>query len=183
MGKVITLADLAAKGKLDGKRVFIRADLNVPQDDQGNITEDTRIRASVPGIRLALDGGAAVMVTSHLGRPTEGTLTPADSLAVVAKRLSELLGKPVRLVADWVDGVSVAPGEVVLLENCRVNKGEKKTMTGWRARWPRCATSTSTMPSVPRTARKPPRTASPATRRWPAPVRCWRPSWTPWAAR
>ena len=126
MSKVITLADLAAKGKLDGKRVFIRADLNVPQDDQGNITEDTRIRASVPGIRLALDGGAAVMVTSHLGRPTEGTLTPADSLAVVAKRLSELLGKPVRLVADWVDGVSVAPGEVVLLENCRVNKGEKK---------------------------------------------------------
>ncbi|AZG10298.1 phosphoglycerate kinase [Pigmentiphaga sp. H8] len=126
MSKVITLADLAAKGKLDGKRVFIRADLNVPQDDQGNITEDTRIRASVPGIRLALDGGAAVMVTSHLGRPTEGTLTPADSLAVVAKRLSELLDKPVRLVADWVDGVSVAPGEVVLLENCRVNKGEKK---------------------------------------------------------
>ncbi|GAA0516470.1 phosphoglycerate kinase [Pigmentiphaga sp. GD03639] len=126
MSKVITLADLAAKGKLDGKRVFIRADLNVPQDDQGNITEDTRIRASVPGIRLALDAGAAVMVTSHLGRPTEGTLTPADSLAVVAKRLSELLGKPVRLVADWVDGVSVAPGEVVLLENCRVNKGEKK---------------------------------------------------------
>ena len=130
MGKVITLADLAAKGKLDGKRVFIRADLNVPQDDQGNITEDTRIRASVPGIRLALDGGAAVMVTSHLGRPTEGTLTPADSLAVVAKRLSELLGKPVRLVADWVDGVSVAPGEVVLLENCRVNKGEKKDDDG-----------------------------------------------------
>ena len=126
MSEVITLADLAAKGKLDGKRVFIRADLNVPQDDQGNITEDTRIRASVPGIRLALDAGAAVMVTSHLGRPTEGTLTPADSLAVVAKRLSELLGKPVRLVADWVDGVSVAPGEVVLLENCRVNKGEKK---------------------------------------------------------
>ncbi|RZS77966.1 phosphoglycerate kinase [Pigmentiphaga kullae] len=126
MSKVITLADLAAKGKLDGKRVFIRADLNVPQDDQGNITEDTRIRASVPGIRLALDAGAAVMVTSHLGRPTEGTLTPADSLAVVAERLSELLGKPVRLVADWVDGVSVAPGEVVLLENCRVNKGEKK---------------------------------------------------------
>ena len=126
MSKVITLADLAAKGKLDGKRVFIRADLNVPQDDQGNITEDTRIRASVPGIRLALDGGAAVMVTSHLGRPTEGTLTPADSLAVVAKRLSEVLGKPVRLVADWVDGVTVAPGEVVLLENCRVNKGEKK---------------------------------------------------------
>jgi len=96
MSKVITLADLAAKGKLDGKRVFIRADLNVPQDDQGNITEDTRIRASVPGIRLALDAGAAVMVTSHLGRPTEGTLTPADSLAGGAQRLSALPGKPVR---------------------------------------------------------------------------------------
>ena len=126
MGKVITLADLAAKGQLAGKRVFIRADLNVPQDDQGNITEDTRIRASVPGIELALGAGAAVMVTSHLGRPTEGTLTPADSLAAVAKRLSELLGKPVQLVTDWVDGVAVAPGQVVLLENCRVNKGEKK---------------------------------------------------------
>ena len=126
MGKVITLADLAAKGRLAGKRVFIRADLNVPQDDQGNITEDTRIRASVPGIELALGAGAAVMVTSHLGRPTEGTLTPADSLAAVAKRLSELLGKPVQLVTDWVDGVAVAPGQVVLLENCRVNKGEKK---------------------------------------------------------
>ncbi|MDX3904740.1 MAG: phosphoglycerate kinase [Pigmentiphaga sp.] len=126
MGQVITLADLAAKGQLAGKRVFIRADLNVPLDDQGNITEDTRIRASVPGIRLALDAGAAVMVTSHLGRPTEGVLTPADSLAVVAKRLAELLGQPVPLVADWVDGVSVQPGQVVLLENCRVNKGEKK---------------------------------------------------------
>ncbi|VCU70592.1 Phosphoglycerate kinase [Pigmentiphaga humi] len=126
MGKVITLADLAAKGQLAGKRVFIRADLNVPQDDQGRITEDTRIRASVPGIRLALDAGAAVMVTSHLGRPTEGTLTPADSLAVVAERLAELLGQPVELLAGWTDGVRVEPGQVVLLENCRVNKGEKK---------------------------------------------------------
>jgi phosphoglycerate kinase len=126
MSKVLTLSGLAAEGKLAGKRVFIRADLNVPLDDNGQITEDTRIRASVPGIRLALDAGAAVMVTSHLGRPTEGTLTPADSLAVVAKRLADVLGKPVRLVADWVDGVQVAVGEVVLLENCRVNKGEKK---------------------------------------------------------
>ena len=126
MTKVLTLSGLAAEGKLAGKRVFIRADLNVPLDDNGQITEDTRIRASVPGIRLALDAGAAVMVTSHLGRPTEGTLTPADSLAVVAKRLADVLGKPVRLVADWVDGVQVAVGEVVLLENCRVNKGEKK---------------------------------------------------------
>jgi phosphoglycerate kinase len=123
---VLTLDALCRKGALRGKRVFIRSDLNVPQDDQGRITEDTRIRASVPAIRAALDAGAAVMVTSHLGRPTEGTLTPADSLAPVAARLSELLGRPVPLVADWVDGVTVAPGEVVLLENCRVNKGEKK---------------------------------------------------------
>jgi phosphoglycerate kinase len=112
---------------LAGKRVFIRADLNVPQDDAGNITEDTRIRASLPGIQHALKGGAAVMVTSHLGRPTEGTLMPDDSLAPVAKRLGEMLGRPVRLVQNWVDGgFEVKPGEVVMLENCRVNKGEKK---------------------------------------------------------
>ncbi len=111
---------------LRGKRVFIRADLNVPQDDEGNITEDTRIRASLPAIEYALGAGAAVMVTSHLGRPTEGEFKPEDSLAPVAKRMSELLGKPVRLQQNWVDGVAVAPGEVVLLENCRVNKGEKK---------------------------------------------------------
>jgi len=111
---------------LKGKRVFIRADLNVPQDDAGAITDDTRIRASVPGIRAALDKGAAVMVTSHLGRPKEGAFKPEDSLAPVAKRLAELLGRPVPLKAGWVDGVDVKPGEVVLLENCRVNKGEKK---------------------------------------------------------
>ena len=111
---------------LRGKRVFIRADLNVPQDDAGKITDDTRIRASVPAIRHALDAGAAVMVTSHLGRPTEGELKPEDSLAPVAKRLSELLGTPVPLRTNWVDGVDVKAGEVVLLENCRVNKGEKK---------------------------------------------------------
>ena len=126
MTPVQTLSALAQSGKLSGKRVFIRADLNVPFDDAGHITEDTRIRASVPGIRLALDAGAAVMVTSHLGRPTEGTLTPEDSLAPIAKRLSELLGMPVSLVQNWVDGVQVQPGQVVLLENCRVNKGEKK---------------------------------------------------------
>ncbi|MDO8692646.1 MAG: phosphoglycerate kinase [Sheuella sp.] len=126
MTTVHTLTALAQSGKLAGKKVFIRADLNVPFDDAGNITEDTRIRASVPGIRLALDAGAAVMVTSHLGRPTEGTLTPADSLAPIAKRLSELLGMDVPLIQNWVDGVTVAPGQVVLLENCRVNKGEKK---------------------------------------------------------
>ena len=126
MKTVHTLTALAQAGKLKGKRVFIRADLNVPFDDAGHITEDSRIRASVPGIRLALDAGAAVMVTSHLGRPTEGTLTQEDSLAPIAKRLSELLGMPVPLIQNWVDGVSVAPGHVVLLENCRVNKGEKK---------------------------------------------------------
>jgi len=118
--------DLIAAGLVSGKRVFIRADLNVPQDDAGRITEDTRIRASVPCIRAALDAGAAVMVTSHLGRPTEGAFKPEDTLAPVAERLSELLGCPVPLVSNWVDGVSVAPGQVVMLENCRVNKGEKK---------------------------------------------------------
>lgn len=112
---------------VSGKRVFIRADLNVPQDDALAITDDTRIRAALPGIRYALDKGAAVMVTSHLGRPTEGELKPEDSLAPVAQRLSELLGREVRLVANWVDGgFTVKPGEVVLLENCRGNKGEKK---------------------------------------------------------
>jgi len=111
---------------LRGKRVFIRADLNVPQDDSGAITDDTRIRASVPALRHALKSGAAVMVTSHLGRPTEGEFKPEDSLAPVAQRLSELLGMPVPLKANWIDGVDVEPGQVVLLENCRVNKGEKK---------------------------------------------------------
>jgi phosphoglycerate kinase len=120
------LTDLVQHDQLRGKRVFIRADLNVPQDDTGRITEDTRIRASVPAIRSALDAGAAVMVTSHLGRPTEGEFKPEDSLAPIATRLSELLGQPVALKANWVDGVDVTPGQVVLLENCRVNKGEKK---------------------------------------------------------
>ncbi|AJP58351.1 phosphoglycerate kinase [Pandoraea vervacti] len=127
MASVVRLSDLIAQGRLAGKRVFIRADLNVPQDDNGRITEDTRIRASVPAIQMSLDAGAAVMVTSHLGRPTEGEFKAADSLAPVAQRLSELLGRDVKLVADWVDGgFDVAPGTVVLLENCRVNKGEKK---------------------------------------------------------
>jgi phosphoglycerate kinase len=127
MSQVLRLTDLIANGKLSGKRVFIRADLNVPQDEHGNITEDTRVRASVPAIRAALEAGAAVMVTSHLGRPTEGEFKPQDSLAPVAKRLSELLGREVPLVANWVEnGVNVAPGQLVLLENCRVNKGEKK---------------------------------------------------------
>ncbi len=122
----IRFSDLCASGQVAGKRVFIRADLNVPQDDAGKITEDTRIRASIPCIQMALDAGAAVMVTSHLGRPTEGAFKPEDSLAPVAKRLSELMGREVALKSNWVDGVEVKAGEVVLLENCRVNKGEKK---------------------------------------------------------
>ena len=125
----IRFSDLCAQGAVKNKRVFIRADLNVPQDDTGKITEDTRIRASIPCIQMALDAGAAVMVTSHLGRPSEGHFHPADSLAPVAARMSELLGCPVPLLANWVDGVTVAPGQVVLLENCRVNVGEKKNNT------------------------------------------------------
>ena len=123
---VLRFSDLCAQGKVQGQRVFIRADLNVPQNDQGAITEDTRIRASVPCIQMALDAGAAVMVTSHLGRPTEGEFKPEDSLAPVAQRLSELLQRDVPLVSNWVDGVQVQPGQLVLLENCRVNRGEKK---------------------------------------------------------
>ncbi len=123
---VIRFSDLCANGQVASQRVFIRADLNVPQADDGSITEDTRVRASVPCIQMALDAGAAVMVTSHLGRPTEGEFKPEDSLAPVAKRLGELLGRDVPLIANWVDGVSVAPGQIVLLENCRVNPGEKK---------------------------------------------------------
>ncbi len=123
---VLRLAELIAQGRVAGKRVFIRADLNVPQDDAGRITEDTRIRASVPCIQMALQAGAAVMVTSHLGRPTEGAFKPEDSLAPVAARLGELLGFSVPLLSHWVDGVDVPPGHVVLLENCRLNQGEKK---------------------------------------------------------
>ncbi|MBV7538786.1 phosphoglycerate kinase [Duganella sp. sic0402] len=125
----IRLQDLIDQNALQGKRVFIRADLNVPQDDAGNITEDTRIRASVPAIKAAVAAGAKVMVTSHLGRPTEGEFKPEDSLAPVAKRLSELLGQPVELKQNWVDGAGLEglqAGQVVLLENVRVNQGEKK---------------------------------------------------------
>ena len=121
--QVKKLAELDVRGK----RVFIRADLNVPQDDAGNITEDTRIRASIPSIQYCLDNGAAVMITSHLGRPTEGSVGPDDTLAPVAVRMGQLLQKPVRLVQDWIDGgFEVKPGELVLLENCRCNIGEKK---------------------------------------------------------
>jgi len=117
---------LCEQGQAQNKRVFIRADLNVPQDDSGAITEDTRIRASLPCIRMALDAGAAVMVTSHLGRPVEGEFKPEDSLAPVAKRMAELLGREVPLVSSWVDGVKVTPGQLVMLENVRLNPGEKK---------------------------------------------------------
>jgi phosphoglycerate kinase len=120
------LADVDVRGK----RVFIRADLNVPQDDSGAITDDTRIRASLPGMRDALERGAAVMVTSHLGRPSEGRFSEVDSLAPVARRLSELLGRAVPLVRDWAGGGAwsdaLRPGDLVLLENCRFNVGEKK---------------------------------------------------------
>ena len=123
--KFIRFSDLCANGSVAGKRVFIRADLNVPQDDHGNITEDTRIRASMPCLQMALDAGAAVMVTSHLGRPVEGEVNLADSLAPVARRLGELMNRHIELVADWVDGVDVKPGQLVMLENCRLNLGEK----------------------------------------------------------
>ena len=124
--QTLRFSDLCSSGQVRGKRVFIRADLNVPQDPSGAITEDTRIRASVPCIRMALDAGAAVMVTSHLGRPTEGSFQPEDSLAPVAARLGELMGRTVPVVANWTDGVAIHAGELVLLENCRVNVGEKK---------------------------------------------------------
>ena len=123
---ILRFADVVASGFPADRRVFIRADLNVPQDSAGRITEDTRLRASIPCIEMALQAGAAVMVTSHLGRPTEGVLRPEDSLAPVAHRLGELLGRAVPLATDWVDGVAVQPGQIVMLENCRVNKGEKK---------------------------------------------------------
>jgi phosphoglycerate kinase len=124
--RILRFSDLVARGQVAGKRVFIRADLNVPLLGDGRISDDTRIRASLPCIRMALDGGAAVLLTSHLGRPSEGQAKPEDSLAPVAARLSELLGRPVPLQANWVDGVDVAPGQLVLLENCRLNPGEKK---------------------------------------------------------
>lgn len=124
--KVETLENLARTGALKGRRVLIRCDLNAPHDEQGRITNEARLVASVPAIRTALDAGAAVMVMSHLGRPTEGEFHPEDSLAAVAKRMGELLGCEMPLVQNWVDGVDVQPGQVVMLENCRCNVGEKK---------------------------------------------------------
>ncbi|MDB1145189.1 MAG: phosphoglycerate kinase [Alcaligenaceae bacterium] len=125
MSNILTLATLAEEGVLKDQRVFIRCDLNVPRNEAGEITEDTRIRASLKGIQIALSAGAAVMVTSHLGRPKEGALTDKDSLQCVATRLGELLGQDVRLIKDWIHGVEVSAGELVLLENCRGLVGEK----------------------------------------------------------
>ena len=124
--RVKTLQELADAGKLSGKRVLIRSDLNAPHDESGRITDETRLTAPVPAIQMALKAGAAVMVVSHLGRPKEGVPTEAESLIHVADRLSELLGTEMPLVRDWVDGVTVEPGHVVMLENCRFNVGEKK---------------------------------------------------------
>ena len=124
--QVLTLESLAKAGKLKGKRVLIRSDLNVPRDEEGRITNEARLVASVPAIRLAMESGAAVLVMSHLGRPTEGECRPEDSLAMVAVRMSQLVSAPIRLVKNYLDGCEVAEGEVVMLENCRCNKGEKK---------------------------------------------------------
>lgn len=126
---VLNLQDLAQAGQLRDKRVFIRSDMNVPMSE-GEITDTTRIKASLPAIRMALDAGAAVMVTSHLGRPHEGEVRPKDSLAPIAEKLSKMLAMPVPLLRDWVDGVEVAPGQVVLLENCRTNVGESTNDEG-----------------------------------------------------
>ena len=126
MQRFLRLADLATNDQLSGKRVFIRADLNVPLDDRGAIADDTRIRASIPAVEMALAAGAAVMVTSHLGRPTEGILRPEDSLAPVAQRMGELMSRRIPVIAGWTEAVDIAPGELLMLENCRVNVGEKK---------------------------------------------------------
>ncbi len=182
--RVHTLEELARSGQLAGRRVFIRSDLNVPFDDAGNITEDTRIRASVPAIRMALDAGAAVMVTSHLGRPTEGELKPEDSLAPVAQRLGELLG-PTGAAAGQLGrrchgraGRSRAARKLP-----RESRARRRTATNWRARSPRWPTSTSTTRSAPRIGPRRRRTASPSSRRSPVPARCWRPRSRPWARR
>ena len=124
--QVLTLEGLAKAGQLNGRRVLIRSDLNVPRDEEGRITNEARLIASVPAVRLAVDSGAAVLVMSHLGRPTEGECRQEDSLAGVAVRMSQLVGLPIRLVKNYLDGVEVKPGDVVMLENCRCNKGEKK---------------------------------------------------------
>ena len=177
---VIRFTDLVAQGRVAGQRVFIRADLNVPQDDAGRITEDTRIRARVPCIRMALDAGAAVMVTSHLGRPTEGAFKPDDSLAPVAARLGELLGREVPLVADWVDGVDVAPGAGGAARELPRQQGREEERRGAGAqdgRAVRHLRQRRLRHRAPRRGHAP--TASRSSRRSPAPARCWPPRSTP----
>jgi len=175
--KVKRLSELAQSGQLKGKRVLIRADLNVPQDDAGNITEDTRIRASMPAVQMCLDAGAAVMVTSHLGRPTEGQFKPEDSLAPVADRIATLLNRKVPLISDWVDGgFEVNPGEVVLLENCRLNVGEKKNNDDLAKRSLLCAMYMSMMHLVQRIVQKQLPMALLSLRRLPALAHSWQQS-------
>jgi hypothetical protein len=162
---------------LKGKRVFIRADLNVPTDDNGEITDETRITASLESMRTALAAGAAVMVTSHFGRPKEGNLKPEDSLIKVAERIAVHLGRPVPLAKNWLEsGLAVAPGEIVLLENCRGNVGEKANDEALSKRMAAPAMSMSTTLSALPTGPRRPRTASPASRRSPVPGRYLPPS-------
>lgn len=174
----IRFSDLCATGQVAGQRVFIRADLNVPQDDSGSITEDTRIRASMPCLQMALDAGAAVMITSHLGRPTEGEFKAADSLAPVAQRLGELMQREIPLVSGWVDGVDVKPGHIVMLENCRVNPGEKKNDEALARKMAALCDIFVHDAFEPHTAPKPRPTASRNTPKSPPPAPCWPLRWT-----
>jgi phosphoglycerate kinase len=173
---VLKMADIA----LSGKRVLIREDLNVPVDG-GVVTSDARIRAALPTIEAALAANAAVMLVSHLGRPTAGEPEARFSLRPVADCLGNLLGREVPLIDDWIDAIDVAPGDVVLLENVRFLHGEKtcddalaKKMAALCDVWRPCATSSSWTLSVARTARTPAPTVLHATRRSPVPARCWR---------
>lgn len=175
---VIKMTDL----DLAGKRVFIRADLNVPVKD-GKVTSDARIRASLPTIELALKQGAKVMVTSHLGRPTEGEYNEEFSLLPVVNYLKDKLSNPVRLVKDYLDGVEVAAGELVVLENVRFNKGEKKDDEALSKNMRRCATCSSWTPSVLHTVRRPLPTVSVNSPMLRAQARCWPPNWTRWVKR
>lgn len=175
---VIKMTDL----DLAGKRVFIRADLNVPVKE-GKVTSDARIRASLPTIELALKQGAKVMVTSHLGRPTEGEYNEEFSLLPVVNYLKDKLSAPVRLVKDYLDGVEVAAGELVVLENVRFNKGEKKDDEALSKNTLRCATYSSWTLSVRHTVRRLPPTVSANSLTWRAQARCWRLNWMRWVKR
>lgn len=157
--QVKTLDSLAASGVLKDKRVLIRSDLNVPRNDEGAITNDARIVASLPAIKTALLAGAAVMVTSHLGRPKEGVLRPEDSLQVVADRLGELLGREVPVVQDWIDGVEVKPGELVVLETAAAMWVKRSAMRRFQRNTLRFVTFMSMMPSVRLTAQRRQRSA------------------------